>query len=91
MSPLLLAHYVRATGKVPSWVTRIHIFLDNAGSTNKNQYLMSSCMELVQNRVVHYLRVSFMTPGHTKFAPDILFSHIARSYYKSDVFNETDL
>lgn len=48
-------------------------------------------MELVQNRVVQYLRVSFMTPGHTKFAPDILFSHIARSYYKSDVFNETDL
>ena len=32
-----------------------------------------------------------MVPGHTKFAPDLLFSQIAKSYYKSDVFNETDL
>ena len=48
-------------------------------------------MELVQHRVVQYLRISFMVPGHTKFAPDLLFSRIAKSYYKSDVFNETDL
>ena len=71
-------------------MTRVHVFLDNAGSTNKNQYLMSSCMELVQRRVLHYLRVSFMIPGHTKFTPD-LFSQIAKSYYKTDVFNEDDL
>ena len=68
----------------------LHVFLDNAGSTNKNQYLMSSCMELVQHRILEYLRISFMVPGHTKFAPD-LFSQIAKSYYKSDVFNEADL
>ena len=48
-------------------------------------------MELVQQRVLQYLRISFMIPGHTKFAPDLLFSHIAKSYYKCDVFNETDL
>ena len=86
-----ILHYLKSVGKVPSWVTRVHVFLDNAGSTNKNQYLMSSCMELVQHRVVQYLRISFMVPGHTKFAPDLLFSRIAKSYYKSDVFNETDL
>ena len=86
-----ILHYLKSVGVVPSWVARLHVFLDNAGSTNKNQYLMSSCMELVQHRVLQYLRISFMIPGHTKFAPDLLFSHIAKSYYKSDVFNETDL
>ena len=86
-----ILHYLKSAGKVPSWVTRLHVFLDNAGSTNKNQYLMSSCMELVQHCALQYLRISFMVPGHTKFAPDLLFSQIAKSYYKSDVFNETDL
>ena len=47
-------------------------------------------MELVQHRILQYVRISFMVPGHTKFASD-LFSQIAESYYKSDVFNETDL
>ena len=32
-----------------------------------------------------------MIPGHTKFAPDLLFSQIAKAYYKTDVFNEDDL
>ena len=86
-----ILHYLKSTGQVPSWVTRVHIFLDNAGSTNKNQFLMSSCLELVQHRVLQYLRISFMIPGHTKFAPDLLFSRIAKSYYKSDVFNKDDL
>ena len=38
--------------------------------------------------LTHY---SIKVPGHTKFAPDLLFSQIAKSYYKCDVFNETDL
>ena len=32
-----------------------------------------------------------MVTEHTKFAPELLFSQIAKSYYKSDVFNESDL
>ena len=32
-----------------------------------------------------------MVPGHTKFAPDLLFSRIASAYHKSDVFNQADL
>ena len=52
---------------------------------------MSSCMELVQQKVLNYFRVSFMVPGHTKFAPDLLFSRIASAYHKSDVFNQADL
>ena len=34
---------------------------------------------------------STLIPGHTKFGPDLLFSRVAKSYYKSDVFNESDL
>lgn len=83
-TPYLL-HYLKSTGKVPAWVKRVHVFLDKAGST------MSSCMELVELRVLDYLRVSFMIPGHTKFAPDLLFSKIAGVYHKSDVFNKADL
>ena len=49
-----ILHYFKLVGKVPSWVTRFHVFLDNAGSTNKNQYLMSLCMELVQHRIFEY-------------------------------------
>ena len=85
-----ILHYLKSTGKVPSWVTRLHVFLDNAGFM-RDQYLMSSCMELVQNRILQYLRISFMVPGHTKFSPDLLFSQIARLYYNSDVLNESDL
>ena len=32
-----------------------------------------------------------MIPGHTKFAPDLLFSKLASAYYKSNVFNKNDL
>ena len=32
-----------------------------------------------------------MIPGHTKFAPDLLFSRIASAYHKSDAFNLADL
>ena len=86
-----LLHYLKSTGKIPSWVSHVHVFLDNAGSMNKNQYLMSACLEVVQKRVLQYLRMSFMIPGHTKFAPDILFAKIAKAFYTADVFNETDL
>lgn len=32
-----------------------------------------------------------MIPGHTKFAPDILFAKIAKAFYSADVFNEPDM
>ena len=38
-----------------------------------------------------FLRISFLIAGHTKFSPDLLFSRIARSYHKSDVFNTAEL
>jgi len=32
-----------------------------------------------------------MVPGHTKFWPDVVFSTIARRYYRSDVFSFDDM
>ena len=32
-----------------------------------------------------------MVAGHTKFAPDQMFSVIAHAYYASDIFNEKQL
>jgi len=86
-----ILRYLKSTGKVPSWVSCVHVFLDNAGSTNKNQFLMSACLEVVQHQVLQYLRVSFMIPGHTKFALDVLFAKIAKAFYAADVFNEAEL
>ena len=85
-----ILHYLRSTDKVPQWIKRVHIFLDNAGSTNKNQYMMGSVLECVQHDILSYFRVSFMIAGHTKFAPDRLFALCAKSFYASDVFSEAD-
>ena len=85
-----LMHYIKCVDKVPSWIKRVQIFLNNAGSTNKNQYLMASVYECVQQGILNYFRVSFMIAGHTKFAPDRLFALCAKSFYASDIFSEAD-
>lgn len=73
------------------WVKRFAIYLDNATSTNKNKYLFGWAMELVRNRKVDHLHICFMIAGHTKFAPDRLFSIVGSAYKCADVFNMDDL
>ena len=87
----LLSHYLFHSGLVPQWVKCVCIFLDNATSTNKNRYLIGWAMELVQHKLLDHLRLPFMIVGHTKFAPDRLFSRIAKSYNASDVYNIGEL
>ena len=77
--------------KLPSWVRRIHLFLDNTASTKKNSYLMGWAYEMVQHKRSDYIRLSFLIAGHTKFSPDLLFSKIAQSYNRSDVFMTEEL
>ena len=77
--------------KLPDWIHRVHLFLDNTSSTNKNCYLMASACEMIQQGKLCFLRVSFLIAGHTKFSPDLLFSKIAQSYNRSDVFNTIEL
>lgn len=76
---------------LPTWVQRIHIFLDNTSSTNKNCYMMSWAYEMVQHKRVDFLRISFLIAGHTKFSLDLLFSKIARTYNRTDVFTTEEL
>ena len=47
--------------------------------------------EMVQQKKVEFLRLSFLIAGHTKFSPDLLFSKIAQSYNRSDVFTTEEL
>lgn len=65
-----ILHYIKSD-KVPSWIRRVQ---DNAGSTNKNQYVIGAAMEIVQQNLLSLFRISFMVVGHTKFDPDRLFS-----------------
>jgi hypothetical protein len=73
------------------WIKRVCIFLDNAGSTNKNRYLFSWGMEFVERHQLDHLRFCFLLAGHTKFSPDRLFSLIANEYNREDVFKPEDL
>ena len=86
-----LTHFLTESGTIPSWVKRIHVFLDNAGSSNKNYYMAGFCQELVQQGVCSFFLLSFMIAGHTKFNVDRLFAKIAITYNRSDVFNCEDL
>ena len=36
----LLMQYIRNLERMPSWIKRIHVFLDNTGSTSKSAFFM---------------------------------------------------
>ena len=83
-----LSHFI---SELPQWVRRVHLFLDNTCATNKNWYMMAWALEMLQHGRLDFLRVSFLIAGHTKFSPDLVFSKIAKSYNRSDVFNTEEL
>ena len=86
-----MTHYLNKMADLPAWVRRIHIFLHNTVSTNKNRYTMSWASEMVQQDVFEFIRISFMIAGHTKFAPDHLFARVSKSFNRSDVFTPEEL
>ena len=77
-----LTDYVQ---RLPNWVRRIRFYVEH-----KHFYLMGWAYEMVLSRRVDLL-VSFLIVDHTKFSPDLLFSKIAKSYNRSDVFNTQEL
>ena len=81
-----VTHYL---GGLSTFVRRLHLFLDNTSSTNKNWYTMA--LEMVQQGRMDFIRVSFLIAGHTKFTPDQLFARIAQTYNRSDVFTTEEL
>ena len=86
-----ISYIIHFLSTLPSWIKRIHLFLDNASSTNKNLYTMGWALEMVQQRRLDFIRVSFFIAGHTKFTPDLLFSKVAKTYNSSDVFTAKEL
>jgi len=87
-------HYLHTTSNiVASFLIGLGVcvFLDNATSTTKNQYLVGWALEMVQHGILDTIRAPFLITGHTKFAPDRVFAIIANSYNKSDVFNCQEL
>ena len=87
----LLSRYISSAVADHPWIKRVCVFLDNAGSTNKNRYLFSWGMEFVEGRHLDHLRFCFLLAGHTKFSPDRLFSLVANAYNREDVFTPEDL
>ncbi len=87
----LLHGYIKQVQLAYPWIKRFCIFMDNACSTNKNRYMFAWCHEMVKQGKVDYIRLAFLVPGHTKFSPDRLFSSIAHSYNRSDVFTIDEL
>ena len=81
-------HYI---SELPDWIRRIHIFMDNTSSTNKNRFMMAWALEMISQKKLDFLRISFLIAGHTKFSPDILFAKITQTYNRSDVFNTGEL
>lgn len=47
--------------------------------------------EIIQQRKLSFLRISYLITGRTKFSPDLLFSRIAQTYNRSDVFTTQEL
>ena len=45
--------------------------------------MMSWAYEMVEQKRVEFLRVSFLIAGHTKFSPDLLFSKITQTYVQT--------
>ena len=75
-------HFVRMY--IDKWVRHLTLCLDNVRIC-KNQYLVAWAMELVEKKRFDSVRFIYLTVGHTKFAPDQLFSSIAKTFYNSDV------
>ena len=49
--------------KLPDWVYRIHLFLDNTSSTDKNHFPMVWACEMIQHTRLSFLRISFLICG----------------------------
>ena len=87
---LVSTHLEKLAAEIP-WLRHVCIFLDNAGSTNKNRFLFSCRMEMVESHKLDYIRFCFLVAGHTKFAPDRHFALIANAYNREDIFTVAQL
>lgn len=66
---------------------RLRLHIDACAGTNKSQYCFGGLALLVSLGILDVVWISFMVPGHTKFAPDLVARAIAGVYNRVDVFN----
>ena len=64
---------------------------DNCTGQNKNNYMMWYLMWRVMNGLHKRVTLSFMIPGHTKFAPDRYFGLFKIKYRKSTIDSLSDV
>ena len=83
--------YIDKVTERQPWIRKVLLFLDNAANTNKNCYLFSWGMELVQQMTLVYTCFCFLVTEHTKFTPDCLFPQVSNSYNHQDVFTVSKL
>ena len=79
-------HFWHSMSQKHPWIKCMAIFLNNATSTSKNKFLFAWAMGMVNSGEVEHIHIRFMIVGHTKFAPDRLFSAIGGAYKTEDVF-----
>ena len=87
----LLQKYITSVQKKYPWINRLLLFLDNATSTNKNRFLISWAMEMVEQQILSSIHICFLAAGHTKFSPDRMFASCSKTYNATDVFNQQEL
>ena len=51
---------------LPAWIRRIEFFFDNAGKTNKNNFILIFLTEMIRINKFDSIMISFMIVGHTK-------------------------
>ena len=59
--------------KTAPWIRRVHLFIDNASSTNKIFFTMAWAYEIVQQCKLDLLRSSLLVVGHTKSYKVLIF------------------
>ena len=86
-----LVNHIQKVHQDYPWIKRLCIFMDNAGSTNKNRFMFAWTMDAIHSGLMDSIHIGFMVAGHTKFDPDRMFSAIANGYNHSDIFNIREL
>jgi len=86
----LLSYLLLILNQLPIGCRRLQLCGDNA-ATIKSRYLLAWAMETVQSGVLDDIILTFMLPGHTKFAPDRLFSRLSAAFRPNDLFEIRDI
>lgn len=84
----MLHHYLESKTSVGQ-----HLFLhaDNAVGENKNNTVIQYLAWRVMTGYNPTIKLSFMIPGHTKFAPDQFFGLVKKHYWRTSVSTLSDI